>query len=295
MNAMHLISGGGISNRTMMNNKRYSIEYLPGARGHYLSMCINLLYNYDTENFVRQNEYILDNNGKVFADSKNIQCIETLVELLGNPIDSDFFIRGLLYDDYVVDDELEKYFKYTFNKYTHETNLDSHVIIYTGHESSAAKNTLYCESYIKSLHSLLGVDKVFLICPNTLEDFVEIRVIQHLKDEVKEDINIHSIMHSIYSFLEMKKLHEKNGSILVDYNKIKNLSVPKLARYISSLTGMETRINSEFVKFVSDYKNINDEVLKSIKPKVDKIVHDIIIYNENIDYKLSMNTRQNYE
>ena len=292
---MHLISGGGISNRIMMNNKRYSIEYLPGARGHYLSMCINLLYNYDAENFVRSHEYILDDNGKVFADSRNIQCIETLVELLGNPIDSDFYIRGLLYDDYVVDDELKKYFKYTFNKYAHETNFDSNVIIYTGHESSTAKNTLYCESYIKSLYSLLDVDNVFLICPNTLEDFVEICVIQHLKDDLQEDINIHSIMSMIYSFLEMKKIHKKNGSILVDYDKIKNLSVPKLARYISSLTGIETTINNEFVKFVRDYKNIDDEVLKSIKPKVDKIVHDIIIYNENIDYKLSINTRHDYE
>ena len=292
---MHLISGGGTSNRIMMNSKRYSIEYLPGARGHYLSMCINLLYNYDAENFVRSHEYILDDNGKVFADSRNIQCIETLVELLGNPIDSDFYIRGLLYDNYVVDDELKKYFKYTFNKYAHETNFDSNVIIYTGHESSTAKNTLYCESYIKSLYSLLDVDNVFLICPNTLEDFVEICVIQHLKDDLQEDINIHSIMSMIYSFLEMKKLHEKNGSILVDYDKIKNLSVPKLARYISSLTGIETTINNEFVKFVRDYKNIDDEVLKSIKPKVDKIVHDIIIYNENIDYKLSINTRHDYE
>ena len=278
-----------------MNSKRYSIEYLPGARGHYLSMCINLLYNYDAENFVRSHEYILDDNGKVFADSRNIQCIETLVELLGNPIDSDFYIRGLLYDNYVVDDELKKYFKYTFNKYAHETNFDSNVIIYTGHESSTAKNTLYCESYIKSLYSLLDVDNVFLICPNTLEDFVEICVIQHLKDDLQEDINIHSTMSTIYSFLEMKKLHEKNGSILVDYDKIKNLSVPKLARYISSLTGIETTINNEFVKFVRDYKNIDDEVLKSIKPKVDKIVHDIIIYNENIDYKLSINTRHDYE
>lgn len=265
-----------------MKNKRISLDWLPGARGDFISSCLYVLYNYEP-NMNVSDIYEFGKNGKAYFKkniaNESIRTPYTIFQNLSTPISNweyHFGLRKLIDNSFDSDLHYEKLISTCFKNITTSDNVDI-----LGSHNAFTEFTSRCNdvsTYFSLLKNTLGVDITLVIDVKNIKGFIECIVSHKLKDtrETVDELIDNKEWFSTMVLHNIHKMSQMYGKCdgMIDYDAVMNMDHYQFCNHISDVVGIETTTNDAFEYMYETYKNNN----KEIEDDLNKVVEEYLKY-----------------